>query len=212
MIVLGIETSCDETAVAVLKVGKQIKILSNLIASQHEIHAPYGGIFPELASRRHIEVLKPLVQDALKEAGVSQKKIEGVAVTNSPGLVGALLVGLSFAKAYAFGLGIPFIGVNHLEGHLNAPFLDNPKIRYPHVAMIVSGGHTALYFVKKFGEYQFLGGTRDDAAGVSKRHPSTIRNSTTAESTLGGGVNAPGGSRMTIRFSENSWENTERIP
>ena len=165
MIVLGIETSCDETAVAVLEMGKRTKTLSNLIASQHEIHAPYGGIFPELASRRHIEVLKPLVEKALKEAGVPREKINGVAVTNAPGLVGALLVGLSFAKAYAFGLGVPFIGVNHLEGHLNAPFLNDPKIRYPHIGMIVSGGHTALYLVKKFGEYQFLGGTRDDAAG-----------------------------------------------
>lgn len=165
MIVLGIESSCDETAVAVLTVGRRTKILSNLIASQHEIHAPYGGIFPELASRRHIEVLRPLVQDALKEAGISQGKIAGVAVTNTPGLVGSLLVGLSFAKAYAFGLGLPFIGVNHLEGHLNAPLIEQPKIPYPHIGLIVSGGHTALYLIKRFGEYRFLGGTRDDAAG-----------------------------------------------
>ncbi|MBI3540800.1 MAG: tRNA (adenosine(37)-N6)-threonylcarbamoyltransferase complex transferase subunit TsaD [Deltaproteobacteria bacterium] len=170
MIILGIETSCDETAVAVLdlpKAGskKPVRILSNLIASQHEIHLPYGGIFPELASRRHIEVIRPLLEDALKEAGLQSAALEGIAVTNRPGLVGSLLVGLSFAKAYAYGLKIPFAGVNHLEGHLNAPFFENPKIKYPYIGMIVSGGHTALYFVKKFGDYQFLGGTRDDAAG-----------------------------------------------
>lgn len=175
MIVLGIETSCDETAAAVLEfsnAGKGLprrsvmaKIRSNLIASQHEIHAPYGGIFPELASRRHIEVIRPIVEEALKKAGVSQGELNGIAVTHAPGLIGSLLVGLSFAKAYAFGLGIPFIGVSHLEGHLNAPLIEHPEIRYPHIGLIVSGGHTALYFVKKFGEYQFLGGTRDDAAG-----------------------------------------------
>ncbi len=167
MIVLGIETSCDETAVAVLEVKKSgpAKILANLIASQHEIHLPFGGIFPELASRRHIEVIRPLVEEALKEAGLAAADLEGIAVTNTPGLVGSLLVGLSFSKAYAFGLKIPFIGVSHLEGHLNAPFLENPKITYPHIGLIVSGGHTALYCVKKFGDYQFLGGTRDDAAG-----------------------------------------------
>jgi len=166
VLILGIETSCDETAAAVLEFKKdKARILSNLIASQHDIHAPYGGIFPELASRRHIEVIRPLVENALKEAGISQDKIEGIAVTHAPGLVGSLLVGLSFAKAYAFGLGIPFVGVSHLEGHLNAPLLEHPEIRYPHIGLVVSGGHTALYLVKKFGEYQFLGGTRDDAAG-----------------------------------------------
>ena len=134
MILLSIETSCDETAVAVLEIedGKKIfpktKILSSLIASQHEIHGPYGGIFPELASRRHIEVIRPMVEDALKQAGITAKKLKGIAVTNSPGLVGALLVGLSFAKSYAMGLGIPFVGVNHLEGHLNAPLLAHEKI------------------------------------------------------------------------------------
>lgn len=167
MIVLGIETSCDETAVAVLDLDKKgrAKILSNLIASQHEIHLPYGGIFPELASRRHIEVLRPMVEEGLKTAGVNQKKLDGIAVTHAPGLVGSLLVGLSFAKAYAFGLQIPFIGVNHLEGHLNAPFLEGPKIPYPQIGLVVSGGHTALYFIRKFGDYRFLGGTLDDAAG-----------------------------------------------
>jgi N6-L-threonylcarbamoyladenine synthase len=170
MIVLGIETSCDETAAAILefsgsKARPAAKIRANLVASQHEIHAPFGGIFPELASRRHIEVIRPLVEEALKKAGVAQGQLNGIAVTHAPGLIGSLLVGLSFAKAYAFGLGIPFIGVSHLEGHLNAPLLEHPEVRYPHVGLVVSGGHTALYLVKKFGSYEFLGGTRDDAAG-----------------------------------------------
>ncbi len=165
MIILGIESSCDETAVAVLELGNSVKILSNLIASQHEIHLPYGGVFPELASRRHIEVLRPLVEEGLKQAGVSQNKLGGIAVTSAPGLIGALLVGLSFAKAYAYGLKIPFIGVSHLEGHLNAPLLEHQKISYPQIGLVVSGGHTALYRIRKFGEYEFLGGTRDDAAG-----------------------------------------------
>ncbi len=164
MLVLGIETSCDETAVAVLELGRQNpKILSNLIASQHDIHEKFGGIFPEWASRRHIEVIRPLVEEALKEAAFPP--LDGIAVTHAPGLVGSLLVGLSFAKAYAFGLGTPFIGVHHLEGHLNAPFLEHPKIPYPQIGLVVSGGHTALYLVRKFGVYEFLGGTRDDAAG-----------------------------------------------
>jgi len=136
-----------------------------MIASQHEIHAPFGGIFPELASRRHIEVIQPLVAEALRKAGVAQNKIEGVAVTHAPCLVGSLLVGLSFAKSYAYALGVPFIGVSHLEGHLNAPILEHPEIRYPHIGLVVSGGHTALYLVEKFGQYKFLGGTMDDAAG-----------------------------------------------
>jgi N6-L-threonylcarbamoyladenine synthase len=170
MIILGIETSCDETAVAVLQLEKKgkvptFKILVNLIASQEDVHAPYGGIVPELASRRHIEVLYPMVEKALSQASLPLSKIDGIAVTYAPGLVGSLLVGLSFAKSLAFGLKIPFIGVSHLEGHLNAPFLENTDISYPHIGLIVSGGHTALYLIKKFGAYQFLGGTRDDAAG-----------------------------------------------
>lgn len=167
MLVLGIETSCDETAVALLELQPrplQFKLLENLIASQHDVHTPYGGIVPELASRRHIEVLPALVKEATKKVGL--KNISGIAVTSSPGLVGSLLVGVSFAKALAFALKIPFIGVNHLEGHLNAPCLiETNKISYPQIALIVSGGHTALLRVKKFGDYEFLGGTHDDAAG-----------------------------------------------
>ncbi|MBI2067219.1 MAG: tRNA (adenosine(37)-N6)-threonylcarbamoyltransferase complex transferase subunit TsaD [Deltaproteobacteria bacterium] len=166
MIVLGIETSCDETAVALLRHDKRRwTLLSNKIASQEEIHTPYGGIVPELASRRHIEILRPMVEKTLEEANTPLNKIDGISVTHAPGLVGSLLVGLSFAKSLALGLQIPFIGVSHLEGHLNAPFLEHPGIPYPHIALVVSGGHTALYWVKQFGTYQFLGGTRDDAAG-----------------------------------------------
>ncbi|MBI2081999.1 MAG: tRNA (adenosine(37)-N6)-threonylcarbamoyltransferase complex transferase subunit TsaD [Deltaproteobacteria bacterium] len=174
MIILGIETSCDETSVAILNmkirrgdrpVAPTIKILSNLIASQDEVHTPYGGIVPELASRRHIEILEPMVREALKRANLKLSGLNGIAVTHMPGLVGSLLVGLSFAKSLAFSLQIPFIGVSHLEGHLNAPFLENPKISYPQIGLIVSGGHTALYEIKKFGDYRLLGGTRDDAAG-----------------------------------------------
>ena len=170
MLLLGIETSCDETAAAVLNLsglGNRMrpKILSDLVASQEEIHLPYGGIVPELASRRHIEILQPLVEQALSKAKVGLTDLNGIAVTHAPGLVGSLLVGLSFAKSLALGLNIPFVGVSHLEGHLNAPFLENPGIPYPQIGLIVSGGHTALYFIKGFGDYRFLGGTRDDAAG-----------------------------------------------
>ncbi len=171
MIILGIETSCDETAAAVMELkanGKKApttKLLANRIASQHEIHAPFGGVFPELASRRHIEVIQPIVAEALKTAQITPGDLDGIAVTNRPGLVGSLLVGLSFAKSYAYGLGIPFLGVNHLEGHLHAPMIEHPEISYPHIGLIVSGGHTALYLVKGFGDFRFLGGTRDDAAG-----------------------------------------------
>jgi N6-L-threonylcarbamoyladenine synthase len=171
VIILGIETSCDETAAAVMELkprprrAPEAKLLANRIASQHEIHAPYGGVFPELASRRHIEVIQPLVAEALKIAQIASQDLDGIAVTNRPGLVGSLLVGLSFAKSYAYGLGIPFLGVNHLEGHLHAPMIEHPEISYPHIGLIVSGGHTALYLVKGFADFRFLGGTRDDAAG-----------------------------------------------
>ncbi|MBI2982343.1 MAG: tRNA (adenosine(37)-N6)-threonylcarbamoyltransferase complex transferase subunit TsaD, partial [Deltaproteobacteria bacterium] len=162
--------SCDETAIAILKMKRgrpapHFKLLANLIASQEEVHTPYGGIVPELASRRHIEVLEPMTREALKRADLKLSDLNGIAVTHMPGLVGSLLVGLSFAKGLAFGLKSPFIGVSHLEGHLNAPFLENRKISYPQIGLIVSGGHTALYEIKKFGDYRLLGGTRDDAAG-----------------------------------------------
>ena len=168
MVVLAIETSCDETAVAILRdesPGSRPVLAANLIASQEEIHSPFGGIVPELASRRHLEVLPILVDRALATASLHKEDLNGVAVTYAPGLVGALLVGVSFAKAYAHALRIPCIGVHHIEGHLHAPFLTEGSLHYPFVALVVSGGHTSLYHVTDFGRYALLGATRDDAAG-----------------------------------------------
>ncbi len=162
MLLLALESSCDETAVAVVRDGRQI--LSNLIASQVDLHAIYGGVVPELASRRHLEVINPLVEEALNKAGVQQEDLEGVVVTRGPGLVGALLVGVSFAKAYAYALNIPLIGVHHIEGHIQAIQLEE-KVDYPFLAVAVSGGHTHLYRVDGIGRYQLLGRTVDDAAG-----------------------------------------------
>ncbi len=165
--VLGIESSCDETAVCILRLGEanHTEILVNLVASQHEVHRPHGGIVPELASRQHIRTLAPMVQAALSQAEMTADQLAGVVVTCRPGLLGSLLVGLSYAKAMAYALGLPFIGVSHLEGHLNAPYLETPDIPHPHLALLVSGGHTALYAVTAFGEQQLVGATRDDAAG-----------------------------------------------
>ena len=163
MIVLAIETSCDDTGAAVLLDGR--KILSNVVSSQVSIHQKYGGVVPELASRRHIESIVPIVSQALEEAKVTLKEIDGVAVTHGPGLVGSLLVGLSFAKSLSFARGIPFIGVNHIEGHLSAIFLEKDSPRFPFIGLVVSGGHTSLFRVDGFGKYKRLGQTRDDAAG-----------------------------------------------
>ncbi len=163
MIVLGIETSCDETSASVVRDGSAI--LSNIVASQAALHDRYGGVVPELASRRHVETLVPVVREALEKAGVGPPDLDGVAVTNGPGLIGALLVGLSFAKAFAWVRGIPLVGVNHLEGHLTAICLEREALACPHVALLVSGGHTSLYRVDGFGEYVELGRTHDDAAG-----------------------------------------------
>lgn len=162
MKILGIESSCDETAVAIVDGDK---ILSNVVASQNEIHAKYGGVVPELASRRHIEVIAPLLQEAFVLAKSKPTDLAGIAVTRAPGLIGALLVGLSTAKAMAYALGLPLFGVNHLEGHINAVHLAPKNVPYPHIGLIVSGGHTSLYFVEGFGSYKLLGATRDDAAG-----------------------------------------------
>ena len=162
MLVLALESSCDETAAAVVKDGRQI--LSNIIASQVDLHAIYGGVVPELASRRHLEVINPLVEEALAAAGVDQNDLEGVVVTRGPGLVGALLVGVSFAKAYAYALGIPLVGVHHIEGHIQAIQLEQ-EVDYPFLALAVSGGHTHLYRVDGIGQYRLLGRTVDDAAG-----------------------------------------------
>ena len=163
MLVLGIETSCDETAAAVVRDGHTI--LSSVIASQIEMHKPFGGVVPELASREHLEKMQPIVDQALKEARISLTDLDAVAVTQGPGLIGSLLVGVCYAKALAFGLGIPFVGVNHIEGHVFSVIFENPEIEYPALALIVSGGHTNLFHVPEPGRYRVVSRTRDDAAG-----------------------------------------------
>ncbi|HEX9900182.1 MAG TPA: tRNA (adenosine(37)-N6)-threonylcarbamoyltransferase complex transferase subunit TsaD [Candidatus Methylomirabilis sp.] len=162
-LVLGIETSCDETAAAVLEDGRRVR--SNVVASQVDLHAPYGGIVPELASRRHIEVIQPVLDRALQDAGITLGDVTALAVTVGPGLVGSLLVGVSVAKAIAFARRLPLVGVNHLEGHIAAAFLEYPAIPHPCAALVVSGGHTHLYYVPAECEYRLLARTRDDAAG-----------------------------------------------
>ncbi|HEY5672477.1 MAG TPA: tRNA (adenosine(37)-N6)-threonylcarbamoyltransferase complex transferase subunit TsaD [Malonomonas sp.] len=162
MLLLALESSCDETAVAVVRDGREI--LSNLIASQIDLHAVYGGVVPELASRRHLEVINPLVAEALKKAGVTGRDLDGVVVTRGPGLVGALLVGMSFAKSYAYARQIPLVGVHHIEGHILAIQLEK-QVEYPFLAAAISGGHTHLFRVDGIGQYRLLGRTVDDAAG-----------------------------------------------
>jgi N6-L-threonylcarbamoyladenine synthase len=163
MNVLGIETSCDETAVAVVADGRTV--LSNLISSQAHLHERFGGVVPEVASRAHVEAINPLMATALSEAGVWFDAVDAVAVTIGPGLVGALLVGVAAAKAVALGLGVPFIGVNHLEGHIYASVIEQGPLERPYVAFLVSGGHTMLVHVPEPHVYELLGQTLDDAAG-----------------------------------------------
>jgi N6-L-threonylcarbamoyladenine synthase len=163
MLVLGIESSCDETAAAVVADGR--RVLSSVVASQVAVHHRFGGVVPELASRKHIEAVLPVVQQALDQAGLSRTDLQAVAVTQGPGLVGSLLVGYSFAKALAFGLGIPWVGVNHLEGHLLSVFLEDDPPSFPYCALLASGGHTAIYHVSGFTHIERMGQTRDDAAG-----------------------------------------------
>lgn len=158
---LGIETSCDDTAAAVLH-GKQIR--ASVVSSQDEVHGPYGGVVPELASRHHMRNILPIIDQALHAAGVRLEQLDGIAVTCGPGLVGSLLVGVSVAKALALAKGLPLIGVNHLEGHVLAVLLEQ-EVAFPFLCLLVSGGHTALYLVHTWGDYQRLGSTRDDAAG-----------------------------------------------
>jgi N6-L-threonylcarbamoyladenine synthase len=162
MLVLGIESSCDETAAAVLADGA---LRSNVVESQDSIHARYGGVVPELASRRHLEVVLPVVERALADAGVRLPDLDGLAVTHGPGLVGSLLVGLSTAKAFAYAHRLPLVGVNHLEGHIFAGRLADPTLEPPYLALVVSGGHTALYACETPLRYRLVGQTRDDAAG-----------------------------------------------
>ena len=163
MLVLGIESSCDETAAAVVRDGKEI--LSSVISSQIELHKPYGGVFPELAAREHLEKIEPVVKESIAKAGIELKDLDAIAVTQGPGLIGSLLVGVSYAKALAWGLEIPFVGVNHIEGHVYSIAFENPSVEYPALALIVSGGHTNLFYIPEEGKYKIVSRTRDDAAG-----------------------------------------------
>lgn len=161
--VLAIESSCDETACAVVKNGREV--LSNVIYTQIALHTQYGGVVPEIASRKHIEKINQVITAALKEADVSLTDIDAIAVTYGPGLVGALLVGVSEAKAISFATGIPLIGVHHIEGHISANYIENKELEPPFVCLVASGGHSHLVVVKDYGEYEIIGRTRDDAAG-----------------------------------------------
>ncbi len=163
MLILGIDTSCDDTTASVVEDG--VNIISNIVSSQTEIHEKYGGIVPELASRRHIEMIWPVVDEAMKGAGVGLQDLSAIAVCNGPGLIGSLLVGCSFAKAICYSKNIPLVAVNHLEGHIFSSFLEEPRPEFPFLSLIVSGGHTSLHRIDGFGRYRELGKTRDDAAG-----------------------------------------------
>ncbi|MDD6202627.1 MAG: tRNA (adenosine(37)-N6)-threonylcarbamoyltransferase complex transferase subunit TsaD, partial [Lachnospiraceae bacterium] len=163
IIILAIESSCDETAAAVVKNGREV--LSNVISSQIDLHTLYGGVVPEIASRKHIEKINQVVEQALLDAGMTWDDINAIAVTYGPGLVGALLVGVSFAKSLAFALNKPLIGVHHIEGHISANYIENKELEPPFMCLVVSGGHSHLVKVKDYGEYEILGRTRDDAAG-----------------------------------------------
>ncbi|MBO4793010.1 MAG: tRNA (adenosine(37)-N6)-threonylcarbamoyltransferase complex transferase subunit TsaD, partial [Deltaproteobacteria bacterium] len=162
MLLLALESSCDETSAAVVRDGRAIR--SNVVASQIDVHAEYGGVVPELASRKHLEAIGPVIDQALSQAGVTAADLEGVCVTRGPGLIGALLVGLSAAKAFAFALGIPWVGLHHMEGHILAPLLEQ-DVPFPFLALAVSGAHTHIYRVEGIGRYTTLGRTLDDAAG-----------------------------------------------
>jgi len=197
MLLLSIETSCDETAAAIVQGGR--KILSSVISSQVDIHAAYGGVVPEIASRKHLESLAPVITQALQDAGVGMEDLEGVAVTRGPGLSGALLVGFSAAKAIAVARKIPFVGVHHIEGHLFATFLEQP-VAFPFLALVVSGGHTHLYHVEGFGRYTTLGRTIDDAAGEAYDKCAKIM-----------GMRYPGGA-LIDRMAQNGNPGAIRLP
>lgn len=163
MLILGIDTSCDDTAASVVEDGA--RILSNIVSSQNELHKKYGGIVPELASRRHIEMIVPVVDEAMGKAGVDFSDISAIAVCHGPGLIGSLLVGVCFAKSLSYVKKIPMVAVNHLEGHISSIFLEESVPDFPFLALVVSGGHTSIYRVDGYGAYTELGRTRDDAAG-----------------------------------------------
>ncbi len=161
--ILAIESSCDETAAAVVKNGRMV--LSNVISSQIALHTLYGGVVPEIASRKHIEKINQVIEEALTEAGMELSQMDAIGVTYGPGLVGALLVGVAEAKAISYATGIPLVGVHHIEGHVSANYIEHPDLEPPFLCLIVSGGHTHLVIVKEYGEYEIIGRTHDDAAG-----------------------------------------------
>ena len=164
MLILGIETSCDETSASVVEDGA--RILSNIVSSQVEVHAPFGGVVPEIASRHHLQTLRPVVERALHDAGTRLEDLDAVAVTQGPGLIGALLVGICFAKSLAYGRGLPLLTVDHIEGHIRAAYVEAEQpIDHPALALVVSGGHTSLFLMKEEANYRLIGKTRDDAAG-----------------------------------------------
>ena len=162
-LILAIESSCDETAASVVKNGRTI--LSNVISSQIELHKLYGGVVPEIASRKHIEKINQVVEQALSDAGVTLDDLDAIGVTYGPGLVGALLVGVAEAKAIAYAKKLPLVGVHHIEGHVSANYIEHPDLEPPFLCLIVSGGHTHLVIVEDYGKFRILGRTRDDAAG-----------------------------------------------
>ena len=161
--ILAIESSCDETAAAVVRNGREV--LSNIISSQIDLHTLYGGVVPEIASRKHTERINQVIAEALQTAGMTLREMDAIAVTYGPGLVGALLVGVSAAKAISFASGIPLIGVHHIEGHISANYIEHKELEPPYVCLVVSGGHSHLVQVTDYGEYEIMGRTRDDAAG-----------------------------------------------
>lgn len=161
--ILAIESSCDETAAAVVRNGREVR--SNIISSQIDLHKLYGGVVPEIASRKHIEKINQVIEEALSEAGTTLDEIDAIGVTYGPGLVGALLVGVAEAKAIAWAKDIPLVGVHHIEGHISANYIEHPDLEPPFVCLVASGGHTHLVCVKEYGKYEILGRTRDDAAG-----------------------------------------------
>lgn len=163
VLILAIESSCDETAAAVVKNGREV--LSNVISSQIELHKLYGGVVPEIASRKHIEKINQVIEEALSEAKVTLDDLDAIGVTYGPGLVGALLVGVAEAKAIAYAKNLPLVGVHHIEGHISANYIENKELEPPFICLVVSGGHTHLVCVKDYGNYEIIGRTRDDAAG-----------------------------------------------
>ncbi len=196
--ILAIESSCDETAAAVVKNGRTV--LSNVISSQIDLHKLYGGVVPEIASRKHIEKINQVIEEALETAGVTLNDIDAIGVTYGPGLVGALLVGVAEAKAIAYAANKPLVGVHHIEGHISANYIENPELEPPFVCLVVSGGHTHLVVVNDYGDYQIIGRTRDDAAGEAFDKVARAI-----------GLGYPGGPKID-RLSKEGNENAIRFP